>query len=302
MRIFRIIAGFFLLGGAGHLAAYEFQQLPRSACEPVTTPSSVIFADGFESGVFATLPPVRASNGSGGSQFVNSVTLPYPATPNFPLDAYIDASDAAGNSAPLPLVVAFHGAAGPGNQQFAAADLQSTFSVVVSDPNAQFLFVAFTSAGANGGWTINDDLGRLRVVLDYMTANYNVDLNRIYGWGFSAGGQILHHYALASFTAPQTPLFTAYTAHAGRLPSFFNGNQPESSPLKFPVMLASSPTDSVALYSGALNEQTRFINAGWANGQNFEFLTYDGGHTYAIAQMQAAWRFMCRHSLVPPAP
>ncbi len=296
----RLIAGVFLLTLHSALAAYEFQQLPRSACGPVVAPTSLIFSDGFETGGgVGPLPPVRASNGMGGAQTITSDLLPYPATPDFPLDVYIDARDAASSQNALPLVIALHGAAGPGNQQFAAGELRAVFSNVVSDADTDFLLVTFPSAGANGGWTIIDDLGRLRTVLNYMTSNYNVDLNRVYGWGFSAGGQILHHYALASFTPPQTPLFTAYTAHAGRLPTFFNGNQPESSPLRFPVMLASSPTDNVALYNNALAEQTRFLNAGWVNGQNFEFLTYDGGHQFAIEQIRTSWRFMCRHSLVP---
>jgi predicted esterase len=242
-----------------------------------------------------TLPPERPSFGSGGEAFAN-VTIASSAAGNVQYHAQ-PPPDYAGEA--LPLIIALHGAGGPGTQFGAANTLRFYFSEMF--PYAiRFLIAAPQSSGSQGGWVLPDDTVKIRAVVADMISRYNVDQNRVYGWGYSAGGLVLHSMALsdASFVS-------AYTGHATRLPQIGTGNGvPETAARKVPVLLTHGLNDSVVPYSTALADRTRFINAGWLEQNaitpgNFTLTAFNVDHIYNDAIVRAAWDWMCPRVLLP---
>ncbi len=203
------------------------------------------------------------------------------------------------NGEALPLIIALHGAGGPGTQAFAAGNIRNAFAQIYG-VNTRFLIAAPESSGSQGGWIPAQDEIKIRAVIAEMKANYNVDLNRVYGWGYSAGGQIMHGLALSD------PNFVAaYTGHATRLLSAASSyGTPETFTSRVPVLLTHSTNDSTVPYSTALADRLRFLNAGWieqtpAQQGDFELTPFNIGHFYNTATVQKSWDWMCVHALLP---
>ena len=199
----------------------------------------------------------------------------------------------------LPLIIALHGAGGPGTQAFAASNIRNTFAQI-HGVNTRFLIAAPESSGSQGGWIPSQDEIKIRAVVADMKAKYNVDLNRVYGWGYSAGGQIMHGLALSDPT-----FVAAYTGHATRLlPANSSYGTPETFTSRVPVLLTHSTDDTTVPYATALADRLRFLNAGWTEQSpsvigNFELVPYNIGHYYDITTVQKSWDWMCVHALLP---
>ena len=248
---------------------------------------------GFED--LESVPPERPSLGSGGvfqsSQYTISssagfVTYHSSVPPDYTGEA-------------LPLIIALHGAGGPGTQALAASNIRNAFEQIFGT-NTRFLVAAPESSGSQGGWIPAQDEIKIRAVIADMKNKYNVDLNRLYGWGYSAGGQIMHGLALSD------PNFVAaYTGHATRLlPATSSYGTPETYTSRVPVLLTHSTNDDTVPYSTAQTDRIRFLNAGWmeqsANAPgNFALIPFSIGHFYDTATVQQSWDWMCVQALLP---
>ena len=277
-----------LLLFANHAHALTQIRAPAWRCDSNRTLTS-----GFEE--LESVPPERPSFGSGGDLEPGAHAVI--SAMGF-VSYYLSApADYAGEA--LPLIIALHGAGGPGTQAFAASNIRNAFAQIYS-PNTRFLIAAPESSGSQGGWIPAQDEIKIRAVIADMKAKYNVDLNRVYGWGYSAGGQIMHGLALSdpSFTA-------AYTGHATRLlPATSSYGTPETFTSRVPVLLTHGSSDSTVPYTTAQADRVRFLNAGWTEQfpetpGNFELVPFNLGHFYSTETIQRSWDWMCVHALLP---
>ena len=247
-----------------------------------------MYVNGFEQA--DTFVPIRPSMGSGGATGQSTVSI---STMAGPVNYYLSVpADYAGEA--LPLFIGLHGAGGPGTQALAASQVSDAF-IDTMTYNTRFIGVAPESSGLQGGWVPSTDLVKLRAVIVDVGQRFNIDQNRTYGWGFSAGGQMLHIAALSD------PNFVAsYGAHAGRLPTSGSGT-PESSTRKVPVLLTHGFDDEVVPFSIAQSDRLRFLNAGWseAEGGNFLLRGINIPHTYETFTILQSWFWSCRYALVP---
>lgn len=248
---------------------------------------------GFED--LESAPPERPSFGSGGVFQAGSYSVASPAG----FVAYYTSvpPDYAGEA--LPLIIALHGAGGPGTQTLAASTIRNTFEQIYS-VNTRFIIAAPESSGSEGGWIPAQDEIKIRAVINDVKARYNVDQNRVYGWGYSAGGQIMHGLALSD------PNFVAaYTGHATRLlPATSSYGTPETFTSRVPVLLTHGTNDDTVPYSTALADRTRFLNAGWTEQTqnapgNFALIPFNLGHFYDTTTLQQSWDWMCVQALLP---
>ena len=277
---FGVFAALFFAPFAG---AQTQVSVPAWRCD-----STNVYANGFEQG--DALVPIRPSMGNGGMTGSSSIALSTPAGPvNYHLSV---PSDYAGEA--LPLLIGLHGAGGPGTQALAATRVRDTFTDTLTY-NTRFIGVAPESSGLQGGWVPSTDLIKLRAVIADVGLRFNVDQNRTYGWGFSAGGQMMHIAALSD------PNFVAsYGAHAGRLPTSGSGT-PETSTRIVPVLLTHGFDDEVVPFSVAQSDRLRFLNSGWSEGENGNFLLrgINIPHTYETFTILQSWFWSCRYALVP---
>ena len=248
---------------------------------------------GFED--LESVPPERPSFGSGG--VFHSSTYVIASAAGFVTYYLSVPTDYAGEA--LPLIIALHGAGGPGTQAIAASNIRNAFEQIYGT-STRFLIAAPESSGSKGGWIPAQDEVKIRAVINDMKASYNVDQNRVYGWGYSSGGQIMHGLALSD------PNFAAaYTGHATRLlPASSSYGTPETTTSRVPVLLTHGSNDSTVPYTTALADRVRFLNARWTEQSpgvpgNFELIPFNLGHFYDTATIQKSWDWMCVHALLP---
>lgn len=283
-----------LLFSANYANALSQVREPAWRCDSDRTLTS-----GFED--LESVPPERPSFGTGGVFQSSLYTISSSA--GFVTYHYSVPADYTGEA--LPLIIALHGAGGPGTQAFAASNIRNAFEQIFGT-NTRFLIAVPESGGSQGGWIApvngipSDDEIKIRAVIAEMKSKYNVDLNRVYGWGYSAGGQIMHGLAL------RDPNFVAaYTGHATRLlPATSSYGTPETFTSRVPVLLTHSTNDDTVPYSTAQADRIRFLNAGWIEQSpnalgNFELIPFNIGHFYDTATVQQSWNWMCVHALLP---
>jgi predicted esterase len=262
---------------------------PAWRCDPLPA-----LVTGFEDAdAFA---PERPSFGTSGAFGPSAYVV---ALPGGAVTYYTSAPlDYAGEA--LPLIIALHGAGGPGTQPVAASTIRDRFALIYG-AGAQFLIAVPESSGSQGGWDLAVDIPKIRAVVEDMKVRYNVDLNRIYGWGYSAGGQVMHGIALSD------PGFVAaYTGHATRLfASSSTYGTPETFTSRVPVLLTHGTNDNTVPFTTAQADRVRFLNAGWIEQSpgvpgNFELAPFNFiGHFYNTDTIQRAWSWMCVNALLP---
>jgi predicted esterase len=231
----------------------------------------------------------RPSLGSGGQIGSYQFFVPGQASTT----AYIHAPD---SSAPLPLIIALHGAGGPGTQDVAASNLRNSFQAVQTGA----IVMAVRASGSQGGYVLGTDEAKIQTLLSELSLRYNVDLNRVYGWGFSAGGRVMHEMALKS------PAFTtSYTAHGSRLLDSVTGTAfPENTAYKKPILITHGSFDELTSTAQASAEAARFTNNGWSDQVTgvltaFEFKLWNINHNYDTSVLRYSWNWMCPYVQIP---
>jgi dienelactone hydrolase len=257
-------------------------QTPAWRCD-----ADAVFAGGFE-----VTPALDPSNGSGGA---------------FPITDSVSITSSAGNvtyhiSVPLeyrptlaaPLIVALHGAAGPGGQSIAAGATRDAWSLV---PAKDAVVIATESSGASGGWIVATDQSKLLAAVADVSARYNIDRARIYGWGFSAGAHVMHRYALLNLPNQ----FAAYGISAGALQVSAGISAPSLAARKVPLHIDQGEFDTVVPLTVVQQDVQRFQAAGWilspAPAANLYFELFQDGHTFDATRLGRIWGNICRFTL-----
>jgi poly(3-hydroxybutyrate) depolymerase len=193
----------------------------------------------------------------------------------------------------MPMLISWHGAAGAGT---APSNAKATRDFWQATANANdFIVVAQTATGQQGGgWVPGVDVPILFQIMDDMYRQYNIDKNRVYGHGFSAGGHIMHAIMLA-----YSDTFAAYAISAGVLEAFAGLDAPANATRKIPVFVSIGLQDTTGpnLLSLTRSNHTVFNNAGWFDGQNYWIDEFNGGHQLDSNLPQKAWDKLCGQSL-----
>jgi acetyl esterase/lipase len=223
-------------------------------------------ASGFET----TDARARPSNGIGGQKGSYQFLIPGQPIPA----AYIHAPD---STAPLPLVIALPGFLAIGGNDAEASLLRDSLRSIHSGA----VVMVFRIPNAQSGYALAADESRIQTLLSEMLIRYNIDQNRIYGFGFSAGGSVIHEIAL------KTPNFmTSYTSQASKLlPPEIGSAYPENTAYKKPLLIINGESDPFVTVADATAEAARFTASGWASTNiaqlgAFEFKLWPINHAY----------------------
>ena len=289
------------------------------AAQTVTLPSWVcrepdaVFNGGFDTA--ETIVPHDPSGGSGGA--IGSITRTVhvaglgSGTQGYYL--YVPTNYTPARS--WPLLLALHGVAPyPGNAYAAMirddwVGAASTNGFIVAAPVAHEQVDVYGSPGVTwsvppaSGATDYDEFAAIRADLE---SAYNIDRTRIYGWGFSAGGMVMHDLGVNTFSlAFNASTMAAYGVSAGDLFGLACSSDVECGlalaalPRKIPVDIHIGTSDPNYLCPYAQCDHSRFVGQGWDDGQTLFFTTFSGGHEYTQAQLGEIWHNLCPNAVVP---
>ncbi len=188
------------------------------------------------------------------------------------------------------ILYAFHGAAGAGNADQSAQWTRDWWKPVADVGN--FILVAQVATGANGSWVIPNVIDVLNEIIDDVDGAYNINMNRRYGWGFSAGGHLMHLLGLANST-----FFAAYGISAGCIDGLASGLgwTPADAVRKIPVDIHIGDSDPNLPW--CRDDRDEFIAAGWVLNTDLFYTEFVGGHTYTQQNLEEIWYNIGRFSL-----
>lgn len=234
-----------------------------------------------------TPPGTDPTNGTGGAYPGNQTrTVAVSGLGNQTYYLYIPSSYTP--TTPLPVLFGFHGAGGAGTAPAAAQSVRTSWGSVAS--TGDFIVIAQAASGSSGGWVPSTDTNVLIAIINDAFAAYNIDQNRVYAWGFSAGAHYLHDLALYNST-----FFAAYSVSAGALDALAGAGAPAAATRKIPVDIHIGTSDTLLTY--AQTDRTRFISAGWTLNTNLYYTEFAGGHTYTSTHLNEIWNNIKTHAL-----
>lgn len=233
--------------------------------------------------------PGTGTGGSGG-QYPGSFTVPIAVQNLGTQNIHIYVPNSYSPATPMPMLIGLHGAGGPGTAPAAAQQVRNDWATVAATQG--FIVVAIEATGSQGGYIVNEAGMVINAAITEMYATYNIDTKRVYGWGFSAGGHLMHLLALDN-----SNFFAAYGVSAGVLAGLASqyGVGPSTAARKIPCAIHIGTTDQ--LHPHALNDRTAFQNAGWSIGSTLQFTEFSGGHTYSTTHLSQIWQFIGSKSL-----
>ena len=193
-------------------------------------------------------------------------------------------------STPVPVMFAFHGAGGTGTAPAAAQAARNDWSSVANSEG--FIVVAQAATGSGGGWLASNDSAILNEIITDVFGAYNIEQNRVYAWGFSAGGHFLHALALQNST-----FFAGYGVSAGALQALAGTSAPAAATRKIPVHLYIGSNDTVVPPSAVQSDRNNFQANGWTLGTNLWYTEFSGGHTYSTSHLSDIYNNLKNHSL-----
>ena len=246
----------------------------------VTNACDFVFDDGLE---VPEYPPIAPSGGCSGV-YPGRFVVPLKG---LPVNAVIQVPDSYRPQQSMPLIFLLHGAAGPGQAPHQAQAMLDVWASVLSEHG--LIAVALIATGGQGGWIPPNTQTMMEVAATQFADDYNVDLARQYGWGFSAGGHVLHALAL-----DQVLPFAGYAVTAGALDAYAGAGAPAAAANMVPVFLSVGQFDN--LYSFVQTDYQRFINAGWIGDTSVTLYSFPGGHTIGAEVPAQAWRFLRDHT------
>ncbi|HEX3123427.1 MAG TPA: PHB depolymerase family esterase [Rhodanobacteraceae bacterium] len=146
-----------------------------------------------------------------------------------------------------------------------------------------------------------------------MESAYNIERTRIYGWGFSAGANVMHDLAINSYSAAfNASTMAAYGVSSGTLQGLACPGQTDAGcapllaalPRRIPVDIHIGTQDvdpSVGdfNYPDAVTDHNLFVSEGWVDNQTIDYTEFDLGHTYTIPQLGAIWNNICPNAVTP---
>lgn len=229
-----------------------------------------------------------SSGGSGGSNPTNGSGGSYPGNQTRTVsvsglgnqDYYLYIPSSYNPSNPVPVMFAYHGQAGAGNADAAAQQVRSDWQSVAESND--FIVIAQVGTSASGSWDTGNVGAVLNAIINDSFGNYNIEQNRVYAWGFSAGGHLVHALALQN-----TGFFAAYGVSAGVLQALAGTSAPSSAARQIPVDIHVGSSDS--LQPSAAQDRQTFQNAGWTLNSDLFYTEFSGGHTYSTSHLSDIW-------------
>lgn len=299
-RLARLLFVVTVLAASSIASATTTVKLPAWVCAH----PDAIFVDGFQPAAGITRLP---SNGSGGAIGNVTRTVNVPGYPPGTFTIYVHVPPSYSPARPLPLVLALHGQAGSP----AAADSQAQVArntwAPVADAN-RFIVIAPVATGALGGWIAPppnpSDYDIFAAAIADAEAAYNIDRSRRIGWGYSAGGHVLHDIMYRHSGAPVSiDTFAAYAVNAGVLEGQACSNPSTCDALVATaarhIPISSHVGNQDPLLAYASSDHDIFLANNWVDGSNLWFTVFVGNHVYTQTQLTQAWGHLCPFQALP---
>ena len=139
-----------------------------------------------------------------------------------------------------------------------------------------------------------------------METAYNIERTRIYGWGFSAGGHVMHDLGVNDYSdAFNASTMAAYAVSAGDLAGLACEGYSQAEcgavlaalPRRIPVDIHIGTSDPN--YPYAQSDHALFVNKGWIDGHTIHYTEFVGNHEYDIPQLSDIWTNLCPNAVTP---
>lgn len=285
--------------------------LPNWVC----TQPDAIFVSDFEATDRAV--PNNPSGGSGGGHGSLTKTLHIAGLGNGIQHYYLYVPSDYTPTRAWPLLLILHGVAPYGQADDAAAGTRDDWSgaasaghFIVAAPVANDVLDDGTGVDyiswlvpPSSGPTDYDLFAAVRTDVE---SAYNIERTRIYGWGFSAGGHVMHDLAINTYSdAFNASTMAAYGVSAGDLAGLacLGVSNPGCSalladlPRKIPVDIHIGTSDPN--YPYAQSDHVRFLAQGWVDNQTIHYTAFSGDHEYDIPQLMDIWNNLCPNAVTP---
>jgi predicted esterase len=305
-----LLACLLFAGVTADVGAAQTLVLPAWTC---THPDS-IYAGGFETGEAAV--PHDPSYGSGGAYpGSQSRTLHITGLGSGTQIYYLYLPSDYTPARSWPLVLALHGVA-PGNGTGYASNVRDAWAPVAAAGHfivaAPVADQAIFSGGQPGvSWLVPpapspNDYDLFTAIRADLESAYNIERTRLYGWGFSSGGHVMHALGVNRYpNVFNASTLAAYSVSAGDLAGMACAGLSDDDcsqllaglPRRIPVDLHIGNGDPG--YAEVIDDYDRFAAEGWSDGQTLFYTIFVGGHTYATSDLQQAWGNLCRQAVVP---
>ncbi len=294
------------------IASFAFAAASVHAATTVRLPAWVcarpdaLFIDGFQVAAAVTRLP---SSGSGGALGNSTRTVTAVGFGTQPVYAYVPPSYSP--TQPMPLVLALHGQAG--SAAAADAQAQAVRNAWASVAATQgFIVIAPVGAGASGSWDVPDvpdepsDYSLFAAAIADAEAAWNIDRSRRIGWGFSAGGHVMHDLVFNHYSTQVTiDTFAAYAVSAGTLAGLACAGIPDAqcsalvaaAPRFIPVDLHVGNGDP--LVNAVLADNDRLLAQGWTDNLDLWLTLFVGNHVYSSTHTAQIWTNLCPFQVMP---
>jgi poly(3-hydroxybutyrate) depolymerase len=179
-----------------------------------------------------------------------------------------------------------------------------------------FIVASPVGTNSNGGWNepaFNgsgpSDYNIIANTITDAEAAYNIDLTRVYGWGYSAGGEVLDDIVLTGWAGLNANSFAGYAVTGAALagcPTYSTGPScvPANAVRKIPLDIHIGMADSIYTGGYAASDKNAFLAAGWVLGSTLFYTVFNdgsppGGHTYSTANLAQVWSNLCPKAVTP---
>ncbi len=287
---------------AASVPAATTVQLPAWVCAR----PDALFIDGFQTAAAVTRLP---SNGSGGALGPSTRTVTAAGYGTQSVYAYVPPNHSP--TQPMPLVLALHGQAG--SAAAADAQAQAVRNAWASVAATQgFIVIAPVGAGASGSWNVPDvpdepsDYSIFAAAIADAEAAWNIDRSRRIGWGFSAGGHVMHDLVFNHYSTQVTiDSFAAYAVSAGTLAGLACAGLSSAqcstlvaaAPRPIPLDLHVGNGDP--LVNAVLDDNDRLLANGWTDNVTLWLTLFVGNHVYSSTHAAQIWTNLCPFQALP---
>jgi len=292
---------------AASAAAVSTATLPGWACAH----SDAVFVGDFETGTAA--PPSNPSHGAGGAVGSVSRTVHVSGLGSGTQRYYLFVPAGYTTARAWPLLLVLHGVA-PYPDYYASMTRDDWSSIAAAGDFIVAAPVAHDQVDVNGTpgvtWLVSpaspNDYDEFDAIRTDVEAAYNIERTRVYGWGFSSGGHVMHDLGVNAYSSAfNASTMAAYAVSAGDLAGFackgLSGSQCNALlaalPRQIPLDIHIGTSDPN--YPYAQSDDSRFLSQGWSSGQTIFYTTFSGGHEYTVSQLGEVWNNLCPNAVVP---
>jgi predicted esterase len=271
-----------------------------------------IFDGGFDAGEMAILRnPSQGSAGAYPGNITRQVAVAGLGSQTY--YAYLPGSYTPNHA--WPLMLALHGSGGAGTSDMYAQQVRSDWSAL-ADAQGFIIAAPVGTDSQGGGWNAPDANGHGPSDYDLIAAAiadteqaYNVERSRVYAWGYSAGGEVLHDIVLTGWSGLNADTFAGYAVTGAALAGCptYNSVQsckPADAARIIPLDVHIGSVDPIVAHGYASSDRTAFLTAGWNLGTTLFFIVFSdgdppGGHIYTEGHLQQVWSNLCPNAVAP---